>query len=105
MLKQIKANSLFKFIGNRYVIILFVFIIWMLFLDENSYQIHRKYNKEISDLKRSNGYYEQKINQYNKTIKTLKDSLEIERFAREKYLLKKENEDLFIIKFDSINNK
>jgi hypothetical protein len=35
-------------------------------------------------------------------IKNLQDSLELERFAREKYLMKRENEDIYIIEFDTI---
>jgi cell division protein DivIC len=35
-------------------------------------------------------------------IKNLQDSLQLERFAREKYLMKKENEDIYIIEFDTI---
>jgi cell division protein FtsB len=100
--KRLKSNSVFRIITNIFVIILVPFIIWMLFFDENSYLIHRKFNKEIDDLESTISFYEDKISKDKETIKKLQDSLELERFAREKYLMKKENEDIYIIEFDTI---
>ena len=100
--QRIKSNSVFKILTNIFVIILVPFIIWMLFFDENSYLVHRKFNNEIDDLKSTISFYEDKISKDKETIKKLQDSLELERFAREKYLMKKENEDIYIIEFDSI---
>ncbi|MFT5762107.1 MAG: cell division protein DivIC [Polaribacter sp.] len=100
--KQLKQNQFVKFFTNRYVIILIVFCVWMLFFDENSYLIHREFNKEIDELETAIDFYKEKIEEDKLTIKSLKDSLQIEKFAREKYLMKKENEDIYIIEFDTI---
>lgn len=100
--QQIKSNSFFKIITNVFVIILIPFIIWMIFFDENSYLVHRKFDKEIDDLESTISFYEDKIAKDKETIKKLEDSLELERFAREKYLMKKENEDIYIIEFDTV---
>jgi cell division protein DivIC len=100
--QKIKNNKYFKFFTNVYVIILIPFLIWMAFFDENSYITHRKFNSEIKDLESTISFYKDKIAKDKATIKKLKDSLELERFAREKYLLKKENEDIYIIEFDSL---
>ena len=100
--KQIKENKLIKFITNRYILILSIFIVWMLFFDENSYLVHREYNKEIDKINKVNKFYEEKIRESNKVIKSLKDSSLLEKFAREQYLMKKENEDIYIIEFDTI---
>ncbi|MBU3010296.1 septum formation initiator family protein [Polaribacter vadi] len=101
--QQLKSNSVFKILTNIFVIILVPFIIWMIFFDENSYLVHRKFDKEIDDLESTISFYEEKIAKDKETIKKLEDSLELERFAREKYLMKKENEDIYIIEFDTIN--
>ena len=101
--KQFKQNRLVKFLTNRYVIILIAFVVWMLFFDENSYLVHREFNKEIEELETAKTFYQKKIEEDKKTIKNLEDSLQLERFAREKYLMKKENEDIYIIEFDTIN--
>lgn len=99
---NLKTNPFYKIFTNIFVIILVPFIIWMLFFDENSYLIHRKFNAEIEDLESTIQFYETKISADKETIKSLQDSLELERFAREKYLMKKENEDIYIIEFDTL---
>ncbi len=101
-LDNLKKNPIFKIITNIFVIILIPFIIWMFFFDENSYLIHRKFNSEIEDLESTITFYEEKISNDKETIKKLQDSLELERFAREKYLMKRKNEDIYIIEFDTI---
>lgn len=101
--KKVKTNSkILSLATNVFVLILVPFIIWMLFFDENSYLAHRKYNKEITDLQNTIKFYKTEISKDKSIIKGLKDSLELERFAREKYLMKKENEDIYIIEFDTI---
>ena len=74
----------------------------MLFFDENSYLVHNKFDKEIDELESTISFYKKKINEDKETIKKLQDSLELERFAREKYLMKKKNEAIYIIEFDTI---
>ncbi len=101
-LKQLKKNKFVKFFTNRYVIILIVFTVWMLFFDENSYLVHKEFDKEIEELEIAIDFYKKKIEEDKLTIKTLEDSLQIEKFAREKYLMKRENEDIYIIEFDTI---
>ena len=101
-LDNLKKNTIFKIITNIFVIILIPFIIWMFFFDGNSYLIHRKFNSEIEDLESTITFYEEKISNDKETIKKLQDSLELERFAREKYLMKRKNEDIYIIEFDTI---
>ena len=100
--KQIKENKFVKFFTNRYVIILITFCIWMLFFDENSYLVHKEFNNEIDELEIAIDFYKKKIEEDKTTIKNLQDSLQIERFAREEYLMKKKNEDIYIIEFDTI---
>lgn len=74
----------------------------MLFFDENSYLMHKEFNKEIKELNTWIEYHKKKIAEDKQTIKNLQDSLELERFAREKYLMKKKDEDIYIIEFDTI---
>ena len=101
-LKSIKNNNSFKIATNIYVVILTVFIVWMLFFDENSYLTHREFNKEIDKLEVWIAYHENKIEQDKKTIRKLQNPVQLQRYAREKYLMKKEDEDIYIIEFDTI---
>jgi len=89
-------------IGVTYVLILTVFLVWMLFFDDNSYRRHKDFNNEIEELETWIDYHKKKIAEDKETIKKLQDSLELERFAREKYLMKRKNEDVYIIEFDTI---
>jgi len=101
-LSKLRKNPIVKILLNTFVIILVTFIIWMFFFDENSYLTHRKFNTEIEKLETTNAFYKKKIAEDKATIKNLQDSLELQRFAREKYLLKKENEDIYLIEFDTL---
>ena len=101
-LKEIRKNRFIKIITNVFVLILIPFLIWMFFIDDNSYLVHRKLDNEIKDLESTISFYENKIAEDKTTIKKLQDSLQLERFAREKYLMKKGNEDIYLIEFDTI---
>ncbi len=102
--KVLKQKTWFKILTNRYVFVLLVFIIWMLFFDTNSWLTHNKLDDEISEIHNNINYYKSEIEQDKKTLQTLNDSVEIEKFARENYFMKRENEDVFIIKYeDSLN--
>ena len=85
--------------------ILFGFILWMLFVDTHSWTIHSELNKEIDQLEREKKALKEIIEKDQKTIKQLKNEDSLERFAREEYGHKKENETVFIIQIqDSIDN-
>jgi len=99
--KKIKENKLFKFFTNKYIIILGAFLIWMFFFDANV-QLNKEFKKEIKELNTTINFYKKEIKKDKNTIMELQDSLQLEKFAREKYLMKKENEDIYIIEFDTL---
>lgn len=103
--QKLKKNRFFKGITNTFVLIFIPYAIWMLFFDENSYLVHRKLNKEIDKLEETILDYKTKIKKDQGTIEKLKDSLELIRFAREKYYMKKANEDIYIIEFDTLQEQ
>ena len=100
--KQFRENKVVKFITNKYFIVIVIFLIWMLFIDENSYLTHRELNKEIDKLENSIDYYQKEISKDQKVISNLKDPDSLEKFAREEYKMKKKNEEIFIMDFDTI---
>ena len=103
--KQFKNKPIVKFTTNRYVIILAVFIVWMLFFDENSMLNHREFNKEIDKLKSEQEYLNSEIKHDKELIEKLKDHEELEKFAREEYHMKKENEEIYLIEYDTLDKK
>ena len=101
-LKQLRNNKTIRFLSNRYVLILIVFLIWMTFFDENSFLIDREFNKEIDKLETDKNFYQTEINTDKKKIEKLEDPEQLDKYAREKYNMKKENEDIYIIEYDTI---
>lgn len=101
--EKIQGNPVLKTLTNRYVLILIVFVIWMLFFDENSYLNHRDYNREIEELKNSIEFYKKEIESNKKMIEALQDPERLEKYAREMYRMKREDETLFLIEFDTVN--
>ena len=86
-----------------YLIGIVVFAIWMLFFDSNSWLSHRKLNKEIEVLKRQKEFLQKEIVKDRDIIREINTAEGREIFGRENYYFKKENEDIFIIEYDTIN--
>ena len=89
-----------KILGNRYVIVLVFFVVWMSFLDTTSYIEHRVLNKELDELEDNKKYYQDEIKKDCLDIKRLNNPDQIEKYAREKYYMKRDSEDIYIIEFE-----
>ncbi len=80
---------------NKYVIVTIAFLCWMLFFDKNSFPANYKLGKSIDKLEAAKADYEQKI------VEARAEKIEIEenkeKYAREKYLMHKDNEDVIVI--------
>ena len=84
----------------KYVIIPVVVIIWMTFLDTNSFQIHNELDNEINMLEKKKQALIEETKKDKELINKLKNIDSLEHFARENYNLKKENEEIFIIEYE-----
>jgi cell division protein FtsB len=103
--KQLRKKKWFRIIGNKYVLLLALFGIWMLFLDSNSWLVHRELDQQIEELEENKEYYKSQIRKDTSIINSLNDMDELERFAREEYHMKRENEEIYIIEYaDSIKD-
>lgn len=100
--KKFRENKIVRFISNKYVLILAVFLVWMLFFDENSLINHRELDQEIDKLENSNEYYREQIQKDKKVIDNLNNPDSLEKYAREEYKMKKENEEIFLIEYDTV---
>lgn len=86
---------------NFYFIVGVVFVSWMLFIDSNDLYSQYKRQQKLKELEHQKSYYTQKIKEVEKDREELLSNEELlEKFAREKYLMKKESEDLFILVVD-----
>ena len=95
-----KDKSWFKFLSNKYVWVLLFFCTWMIFLDNYTYFDHRILDQQIEDLEDNAAYYKEEIKKDQENIKQLKNPEQIEKYAREKYYMKKDSEDIYIIEFE-----
>ena len=102
-----KDKGWFKFLSNKYMWSLSFFAVWMLFLDNYSYFDHRVLDNQIEELEDNKTYYQEEIKKDEAQIKQLKNPEQIEKYAREKYYMKKDSEDIYIIEFegDTIERK
>lgn len=82
----------------KYVISLTIFSVWMLFFDGNSALFMYKQYNELKDLKAQEEFLTKEIAEMNQQKEDLfSDEDKLERYARENYFFKKDNEDVFVI--------
>ena len=87
-----------KAFRNFYIVTGLIFLIWMLFLDSNDFISRYKLTSKLHSLENEKEYYAEKIKEVEKDREELMGNRELlEKFAREKYLMKKETEDIFIV--------
>jgi len=83
---------------NKYLIALGVFAAIMLFFDKNDVFTQSARKRQLRDLQESKQYYTDRIATERKELEELKSNPgTLEKYAREKYLMKRDNEDLFIV--------
>lgn len=85
---------------NRYVWVTLAFLIWLFFIDNYSYLEHRILNKEIEELETEKKFRLEEIKKDCLQIKKFQKLEEVERYAREKYYMKKPNEDVYVIEYE-----
>lgn len=85
---------------NKYFLTTVGFVVWVMFFDTRDFiTSHFRERAELTKLEKSKQYYEQQIAVTRRELDQLKtDPALLEKYAREKYLMKRDNEDLFLIK-------
>ena len=97
-----KMQKIRNFFTNKYLITGTGFVLWMLFFDRNDFALQLKRVHELNKLQESEKVMEKQIDDTKQELSQLKTNPEtLEKYAREKYMMKKDNEDLFIITSDS----
>lgn len=93
-----KLITVWKYIRqHKYLITIAAFLVIIVFLDENSLIQRQKHQQEINTLKAEIERYRQQFEEDTRKLKELTNNPEaMEKIAREKYLMKRPNEDVFI---------
>jgi len=88
---------LFKKLRSPFVLVGLLFVLWMLFFDSNSYLNHKRLSDTIDQLEKDQRHYKEEIRKDSIALDELSGSEGLEKYAREKYHMKKENEEIFLI--------
>ncbi|UCG27250.1 MAG: septum formation inhibitor [Bacteroidales bacterium] len=93
-----KWRLILRFLKNKYILTLIIFTVWLLLFDSNNLIDRISQVKALRQLERDRLYYLERIEEDSKKLKELEtDKESLEKFAREQYLMKKEDEEIFVI--------
>tara|TARA_R110002096_G_scaffold160139_1_gene326221 strand:- start:46 stop:354 length:309 start_codon:yes stop_codon:yes gene_type:complete len=96
--ENIRHTRWFKILTNKFTLTTIGFVVWMLFLDVNSFLIHNELNNEVNELEGSIEYYQTEIARDKQNLEELTtDPAKFEKFAREQYWMKKPGEEIYLI--------
>ena len=94
-------KKIVPYLKNKYIVALLVFFVWILFFDQNNLVDRYISHRNIRQLERDKQYFRLRIMEDSIRMDELRtDNENLEKFAREQYLMKRENEDIFIIEFE-----
>lgn len=94
-------HSFVEILGKyKYVVVLLIIILIVGFVDENSYWNRHARNIEIQKLREEISLYQNQYDEDTRKLKALDKYENVERLAREKYLMKRDDEDVFIIQYE-----
>jgi len=92
------ASRIFKIVSNKYIMAIITFIMMMLFFDDNNIFLQLDRKRQLNDLLKSKAFYEAEIANTQQTLKDLQSSpASVEKYARENFLMKRDNEDIFVV--------
>ncbi|MDZ7737788.1 MAG: septum formation initiator family protein [Bacteroidales bacterium] len=91
-------NKIPPILRNRYFLTVMVFLVWIILFDNNNLVNRYRYMKNLRQLENDREYFMERIEEDRRKLNELKTSNEnLEKFAREEYFMKKDNEDIYII--------
>lgn len=92
------AKKIFHRFRNRYVLTITAFIVWLAFFDRNDFFSQYAYRQKLNNLIEEREYYLAEIEKDKSAIQSLvSDMTSLEKYAREEFFMKKDNEDVFVI--------
>lgn len=91
-------KKLLKYSSNFYVLAILFFMFWMIFIDSNNVVNHFRMSRKLYQLEDQKGFYLEKKEKIQAEREELMSNPQLlEKFARERYLMKKQTEDLYVI--------
>jgi len=97
-MKKTIWHKILSILVNKYFLCLIGFTVWIIFFDQHNLVDRYKSKEHLNQLKADTVFYHDKIRQDREAIRLLKTNPQnLEKFAREKYLMKEPDEDVFVI--------
>ncbi len=85
-------------IRNKYLITTIALIVWVGFFDKNDVRNQMEFRKEVKRLQEERKYYANEIRSITSDLRELSTNPKtLEKFAREKYYMKRDNEEIFVL--------
>lgn len=102
-IKSFDLSGLLKIILNKYLLTGAGFLLLMLFFDQNDWFTQRKRQKQLEEVQETIDYLNAESDRMEASLEALNtDPAFLERFAREKYHLKRPTEDVYLITTDTV---
>ncbi len=99
-----KYKKILPYIKNKYIITFVAFVVWIAFFDKNDLLSQRDLKNEVHKLETEKSWYLSEVKKNQSDMKELQTNpLTLEKFAREKYMMKRDNEDVFVIVQENSN--
>ncbi len=92
-----KKNRIFRFFRNKYVLTVTIFLVWMTFFDNNDFFRQYRIERKKQELTQEYNRRKKLIAETNERLHELRDRKLLEKFAREEYLFKRPNEEVFVL--------
>jgi len=93
-----KLSAFLKILSNKYILSIVIFVVWISFFDRNDLFTQWDRKQELQKLETSKTFYQNEIETTKKDLTDLNnDPAILEKFAREKYYLKRPNEEIFLV--------
>jgi cell division protein DivIC len=94
-------RKLLPYLKNKYILVGAFFVVWIGFFDTNRIVSVMRYRAEFKQVQKEKRYYIEEIEKNTKLLELYQnDKKALEKFAREKYFMKKDNEDVFLIVYE-----
>ncbi len=100
----VPMKKILSVIKNKYLLTIIGLLVWVVFFDKNDLRTQIELRQQVKQLEKERNYFAQEISVITADIKELTTNPNtLEKFAREKYLMKRNNEDIFVIVEDKKN--
>lgn len=92
------VRKILPYLKNKYLLTIIGLSVWVIFFDKNDLKTQLELRQKVKLLEKERDYFSHEISVINTEIKELTTNPKaLEKFAREKYLMKRDNEDIFVI--------